>query len=72
MRVWWTQIYFDNVAIAKLNSPLLYEQIRLTIDVMNQPSVIVKAVIGNGNRNNQFFKKLFDTEPQQRWYIFAV
>ena len=41
--------------IAKLNSPFLYEQIRLTIDDINQSSDIVKAVICDGNRNNQAF-----------------
>ena len=41
--------------LAKLNSPFLYEQIRLTIDAINQPSGIVKAVICDGNRNNQSF-----------------
>ena len=41
--------------IAKLNSPFLYEQIRLTIDAINQPSGIGKAVICDGNRNNQSF-----------------
>ena len=41
--------------IAKLNSPFLYEQIRLTIDAINQSSGIVKAVICDGNRNNQAF-----------------
>ena len=52
--------------IAKLNSPFLYEQIRLTIDAINQSS-IVKTVICDGNRNNQAFFRLFDTEPQQPW-----
>ena len=51
--------------IAKLNSPFLYEQIRLTIDAINQSSGIVKAVICDGNSNNQAFFRLFDTEPQQ-------
>ena len=51
--------------IAKSNSPFLYEQIRLTIDAINQSSGIVKAVICDGNRNNQTFFRLFDTEPQQ-------
>ena len=41
--------------IAKLKSPFLYEQIRLTIDAINQSSGIVKAVICDGNRNNQAF-----------------
>ena len=41
--------------IAKLNSPFFYEQIRLTIDAINQSSGIVKAVICDGNRNNQAF-----------------
>ena len=40
---------------AKLNSSFLYEQIRLTIDAINQSSGIVKAVICDGNRNNQAF-----------------
>ena len=53
--------------IAKSNSQFLYEQIRLTIDVVNQSSGIVKAVIYDGNRNNQAFLRLFDTEPQQPW-----
>ena len=53
--------------IAKLNSPFLYEQIRLTIDAINQSSGIVKAVICDGNSNNQAFFRLFDTEPQQPW-----
>ena len=47
--------------IAKLNSPILYEKIRLTTDAINQSSGIVKAVIYDGNRNNQAFFKLFDT-----------
>ena len=38
--------------IAKLNSPFFYEQIRLTIDAINQSSGIVKAVICDGKRNN--------------------
>ena len=41
--------------IAKLNSPFLYEQIRMTTDDINQSSDIVKAVICDGNRNNQAF-----------------
>ena len=53
--------------IAKLKSPFLYEQIRLTIDAINQSSGIVKAVICDDNRNNQAFFRLFDTEPQQPW-----
>ena len=53
--------------IAKLNSLFLYEQIRLTIDAINYSSGIVKAVICDGNRNNQAFLKLFDAEPQQPW-----
>ena len=61
-------IYLENVAhCAKLNSPFLYEQIRLTIDAINQSLGIVKAVICDGNRNNQAFFRLFDTEPQQPW-----
>ena len=47
--------------IAKLNSPILYEKIRLTTDAINQSSGIVKVVIYDGNRNNQAFFKLFDT-----------
>ena len=53
--------------IAKLNSPFLYEQIRLTIDVISQSLGIVKAVICDSNRNNQAFFRLFDTEPEQPW-----
>ena len=45
----------------------LYEQIRLTIDAINQSLGIVKAVDGDGNRNNQVFFILFDTEPEQPW-----
>ena len=41
--------------IAKFSSPFFYEQIRLTIDAINHSSGIVKAVICNGNRNNQVF-----------------
>ena len=41
--------------VAKLNSPFLYEQIRLTTDDINQSSDIVKAVICDGNRNNKAF-----------------
>ena len=51
--------------IAKLHSPFLYEQIRLTVDAINQSSGIVKAVIYDGSRNNQDLFSLFDTEPQQ-------
>ena len=53
--------------IAKLNLSFLCEQITLTIDTINQSSVIVKAVICDGNGNNQAFFRLFDTEPQQPW-----
>ena len=53
--------------IAKLNLSFLCEQIRLTIDTINQSSVIVKAAICDGNGNNQAFFRLFDTEPQQPW-----
>ena len=53
--------------IAKLNSPFLYEQIGLTIDAINQSSALVKAVICDGNRNNQAFFRLFDTDSQQPW-----
>ena len=53
--------------IAKLNLSFLCEQIKLTIDTINQSSVIVKAVICDGNGNNQAFFRLFDTEPQQPW-----
>ena len=52
--------------IAKLNSPFLYEQIRLTNDAINQSS-LVKTVICDGNRNNQAFFRLFDTDSQQPW-----
>ena len=53
--------------IAKLISPFLYEQIRLTIDAINQSSGIVKAVICDDNSNNQAFFRLFDEEPQEPW-----
>ena len=53
--------------IAKFNLPFLYEQMRLPVDVTNQSSGIVKAVICHGNRNNQAILRLFDTEPQQPW-----
>ena len=53
--------------IAKLNSLFLYEQIKLTNDAVSQSLDIVKAVICDGNRNNQAFFRLFDTEPQQPW-----
>ena len=51
--------------IVKLNSKFLFEQIRLTIDAINQLSGEVKVVISNGSRNNQGFFRMFDTEPQQ-------
>ena len=41
--------------IAKLNSLFLYEQIKPTIDAINYSLGIVKAVICEGNRNNQGF-----------------
>ena len=53
--------------IAKLNSLFLYEQIKLTNDAVSQSLGIVKAVICDGNRNNQAFFRLLDTEPQQPW-----
>ena len=40
---------------------------RFTTDAINQSSSIVKAVICDGNSNNQAFFRLFDTEPQQPW-----
>ena len=51
--------------IVKLTSKFLFEQIRLTIDAINQLSGEVKVVISNGSRNNQGFFRMFDTEPQQ-------
>ena len=61
LHVWWTTFISKMLPIAKLNAPFLYEKIRLTIDAINQSSGIVKAVICDGNRNNQAFFKLFDT-----------
>ena len=49
------------------NSPFLYEQIRLTINAISQLLGIVKAVICDGNINNQAFPRLFDTDPEQPW-----
>ena len=40
---------------------------RLKIDAINHSLGVVKAIICNGNRNNQAFFRLFDTEPQQPW-----
>ena len=51
--------------IAKLNSPFLYEKIRLTFDVINQSSSEVKALSCDGSRNGQAFSRLFDTESQR-------
>ena len=48
--------------IEKLNSPFLYEKIRLTFDVTNQSSSEVKALTCDGSRNGQAFSRLFDTE----------
>ena len=53
--------------IAKLDLPFIYKQMRLKIDAINQSLGVVKAIICNGNRNNQAFFRLFDTEPQQPW-----
>ena len=53
--------------IAKLSMPFIYEQMRPKIDAINQSLGVVKAIICNGNRNNQAFFRLFDTEPQQLW-----
>ena len=58
--------------IAKLNSSFFYEQIRLTIDAISQSLGIVKAVICDGNRNNQAFFRLFDTGPEQPWLTKGV
>ena len=51
--------------IPKLNLSFLYEEIRLPIDAINPLSGIVEAVICDGNRDNQTFFTLSDTEPQQ-------
>ena len=66
MHVWWTHIS-KMLPIAKLNSRFLYEQIRLKIDAISQSSGIAKAVICDGNINNQAFFRLCDTELQQPW-----
>ena len=53
--------------IAKFKSPCFYEQTRLTTDAINQSTSEVKAIICDGNGNNQAFSRLFDTEPPQPW-----
>ena len=55
LHVWWTHIYFENVAHCKSEFiEFLYEQIGLKFDVINQSSSIGKAFICDGNRNYQF------------------
>ena len=46
------------IPVSKLNATFLYEQMRLSIDCIEQAGGHVKAVICDGNRNNQaYFKK---------------
>ena len=60
-------LFKKTVSIAKLNSPFLFEQIRLTIDTINKSSGELNTVICDGDSNNQAIFSLFDTEPLQPW-----
>ena len=53
--------------ISRLNSSFLHEQIQLSLDAITEAGGCVKAIICDGNRNNQAFFKLFGADPQRPW-----
>ena len=55
--------FYKMLLIAKFNFHFFMK----TYNVINQQLGGVKAVIWDGNRNNQGFFRLFGAEPQQQW-----
>ena len=53
--------------ISKLNSTFLHEQIILSAKAIEQGGGHVKAIICDGNRNNQALFKRLATDPQKPW-----
>ena len=53
--------------VSRLNSTFLHEQVQLSIDCIEQAGGRVKAVICDGNRNNQALFKLFGADSQTPW-----
>lgn len=53
--------------IACLNSAFLHEQVRLCMKCIQKAGGQVKALICDGNRNNQALFKLLNADPQTPW-----
>ena len=57
--------------ISKLNSAFLLEQVSLSRDAIEQAGGHVKAVICDGNRNNQALFRQLGANPQEPWQTDA-
>lgn len=55
------------IPVSRLNATFLQEQIQLSLDAIQEAGGQVKAVICDGNRNNQALFKALRADPQTPW-----
>ena len=59
------------IPISRLTSQFLHEQVGLSLEAIEQAGGSVKAIICDGNRNNQALFKLYPCIPQTPWLTEA-